>query len=160
MTKDFAFVRDSLAIDMLAKGLLERGVSCAAVADAHGIVVGYVSMVDLVRERYLNAETGAALRTYGKRERVGRGFHVDGQPTATVRDIMMPFVLRVSETATIDEVASMMASEGVHHLLVVSALGNVVGIVGALDVLRWMAERDGCAVARRATWRRACEYAT
>jgi len=161
MTTDFAVVRDTLGVDLLAEGLLRRGVSCAAVANAQGIVVGYVSMIDLVRERYMNGEThDAPVRRGTKREGSGPALHLEATRNATARDIMMPFVLRLPETATIADAAAMMASEGVHRVLVVSALGNVVGIVCALDILRWMAQRDGCAVTRRADWRRACEYAT
>jgi CBS-domain-containing membrane protein len=161
MTTDFVVVRDTIGIDLLAKGLLHRGVSCAAVANARGIVVGYVSMVDLVREHYMNGFTndGPARRRL-RREELKFGFHVDPVPTVTARDIMMPFVVRLPDTATIDEAAALMASEGLHRLLVTSPAGTVVGIVSALDVLRWVAERDGYAVGQRTTWRRACEYAT
>src|SRR5687767_9657515 len=57
MTRDFEVVRDDLDVDRLAKRLLAQRVSCAAVSDAGGNLIGFVSMIDLVRDRYLNGET-------------------------------------------------------------------------------------------------------
>ncbi len=167
MTHDFAVVRDSLTIELLTKFLLERSVTCAAVADDRGTLVGYVSMIDLVRERYINGETedDASSRKQMRRESNGElrsGFHLEPVPRARVSDIMMPFVLRLSDSAPIDAAAAVMAREGVHRVLIVSASNKVVGIVSALDVLRWLARRDGYAVpeSKDVRWRNSCEYAT
>lgn len=167
MTRKFAVVRASLDVDSLTRFLLERKLTCAAVSNQSGALVGYVSMIDLVREHYLNGDTnddasaGVEMRLSNSGE-LRRGFHVEGLPRATASDIMMPFVLRLPETAPIDEAAALMASEGVHRVLIVSPSDEVVGIVSALDVLRWVAERDGYAVPEnvKGRWRASCEYAT
>jgi CBS domain-containing protein len=44
--------------------------------------------------------------------------------------------------------ATVMAIEGVHRIPVTSESGEVVGILSALDVLRWLAEQDGYAIER------------
>jgi CBS domain-containing protein len=163
MTRDFAVVRDSVNVHELTKFLLERRITCAAVSDACGKLVGYVSMTDLVRERFMNGET----ENYApSRKRTARsysdGFHLESVPRATVRDIMMPFVFRVPENAPIDHAAALMAREGVHRVLIVSEANEVVGIVSALDILRWLAKQDGYVVreSRNARWRHSCEYVT
>ncbi len=83
MTRDFEVVRDDLDVDRLAKHLLARRVSCAAVSDAHGHLIGFA--------------------------------------------------------------AALMASERVHRVVVVASK-RVVGMVSALDVLTWLARRDGLMV--------------
>lgn len=167
MNREFAVVPKTLSVDRLTKFLLERSLTCSAVSDHRGTLVGYVSMIDLVRERYMNGETdndasARAQMKHGRDPALRSGFHLDAIPRATVGDIMMPFVLRLPEGSSIDEAAALMAAENVHRLLIVSASDEVVGIVSALDILRWMAERDGISVpdATRARWRASCEYAT
>ena len=167
MSHDFAVVRDIVNVALVAKFLLERGITCAAVSDESDSLIGYVSMIDLVRERYINGDTDndASARTEMRRGFNGdlkSGFHVESTPRATARDIMMPFVLRLREDAPIDEAAALMAFERVHRVLVVSKSGKLVGIVSALDVLRWLAIRDGYTVPENAKkrWRDSCEYAT
>ena len=100
--------------------LLERGVTGAPVVDASGTVVGFVSRADLLRDRW---------------------------PATMVRvsQVMSPMPMTVSETASIAEASAIMALEGVHRLPVVNnaAAGKVVGVVSALDVLRWFARRSG-----------------
>lgn len=60
-----------------------------------------------------------------------------------VEDVMMPLVFALYETAAVSQAAGLMAVEGVHRLLVASPRGELVGILSALDVMRWLADRDG-----------------
>jgi CBS domain-containing protein len=131
-------------------------------------LVGYVSMIDLVRDRYINGETDSEndldARDHMRKDFQGElrsGFHLEALPRATVKDIMMPFVFRLPMDAPIDQAAALMATENVHRVLIVGPQKMVVGIVSALDVLRWVAERDGYSVPEdtRARWRASCEYA-
>jgi CBS domain-containing protein len=100
--------------------LLERGLTGAPVVDSAHRVVGFVSRADLLRERWPSTPT-------------------------VVSQVMTPMAVTVSETSSIAEASAMMALEGVHRLPVVNnALqGKVVGVVSALDVLRWYARRCG-----------------
>lgn len=154
MSRDYVVVRESLDVESLASFMHERHLTHAAVADDRGVVIGYVSMLDLARESFRSAD------------RPERPEDADGpvtprmlpalpHPTSTaerpltdalesfVADMMVPFVLRLPESATIDEAAATMASEGVSRVLVVSPSGAVTGILSAIDVLRWVAWRDG-----------------
>lgn len=165
MTQDFVVVRDTLDVEQLAKRLLQRRVSCAAVSDAAGNLIGFVSMIDLVRDRFLNGDTESASWSIASADggidsELQSGFHLTSRP-ARVRDIMMPTVLRISGRASIEAAAALMASEGVHRIVVVAAAKRVVGMVSALDVLKWLARQDGRAVRDETHTRRrnACEYA-
>jgi len=162
MTQDFEVVRDDLDVDRLVKRLLQRKVTCAAVSDATGNLIGFVSMIDLVRDRFINGDTeSASWALAGSVDgELDSGFHLATRP-ARVRDIMMPCVLRISDGASIDEAAALMASEGVHRIVVVAASKRVVGMVSALDVLKWLGQQDGLIVHDDPEHRRrtACEYA-
>lgn len=167
MTRHLAVVRDTLHVDRLAHLLLKHKVSCVAVSNASGALVGHVSMIDLIRDQFVNGDTeeeGAASARMQHRVdgALGSGFHLKPTTNTTVRDIMMPFVLRLPETASIEKAAAIMAFEGVHRLVVVSQSNTVVGMVAALDVLRWLGDRHGHALTESAKsqWRSSCEYVT
>lgn len=70
---------------------------------------------------------------------------VDGG-TARVEEVMSPIAFTLDERAPIAHGAALMAIEGVHHLPVVAAGGEVVGMVSALDVAAWVARQAGYSV--------------
>jgi CBS domain-containing protein len=100
--------------------LLERGMTGAPVVDPLGTVVGFISRSDLLRNRW------------------------PAKPT-TASQIMTPLAMTVSETASVAEASALMALEGVHRMPVVNnaSSGRVVGIISAVDILRWYARRCG-----------------
>jgi CBS domain-containing protein len=59
------------------------------------------------------------------------------------RDVMMPLVFSLAETATVGQAAALMAAEGIHRVVVTARDGSLLGIVSSLDVMRWLAEREG-----------------
>ena len=64
-------------------------------------------------------------------------------PDARVFDAMTHAVLSVTESAPVSEAAALMTAHGVHQLPVVDGRGRVVGLVGSLDLLRWLVQQDG-----------------
>jgi CBS domain-containing protein len=100
--------------------LLERGMTGAPVVDSKGTVVGFVSRADLLRNRW-------------------------PAPPLKASQIMTPLAVTVTETASVAEASALMALEGVHRLPVVNnaSSGKVVGVVSAVDILRWYAGRCG-----------------
>jgi CBS domain-containing protein len=100
--------------------LLERGLSGAPVVDSLDTVVGFVSRADVLRNRW-------------------------PVPPTTVSQIMTPLAVTVSETASVAQASATMALEGVHRLPVVNnaSAGKVVGVISALDIVRWYARRSG-----------------
>jgi CBS domain-containing protein len=55
---------------------------------------------------------------------------------------MMPLALTLDEHATLAHAASLMTLEDLHHVMVVSCSGALIGIVSAKDVVRWLVEND------------------
>lgn len=55
-----------------------------------------------------------------------------------------PVVVR--EGTTVPQAAAVMAAARIHRVLVVSAEGKVVGVLSAMDVVRWVARKACYAV--------------
>jgi CBS domain-containing protein len=105
--------------------LTDYGFSAAPVIDEAGRPVGVLSRADiLVHER----ELGARPRPAGGAE----------QPAgeALVRDIMTPAVFAVAPDTPAAKVVEQLLALKVHRLFVVEEDGTLVGVIGALDVLR------------------------
>ena len=62
-----------------------------------------------------------------------------GLPDLTAEDVMTPSMFSVREDACVRDAVQEMAKRRVHRVPVVSRSGAVVGMVSALDVMRWMA---------------------
>ena len=144
MSADVICVRDDVSVEDLTALLLERAISGLPVVDAAGLPIGVVSKTDVVRDGYENA--GYEELDQAAMRELGAGFH--GLPLArrTVRDIMIGMSFALCEDATLSQACALMAYESVHRVPVTSADGKVVGILSALDVMRWIAERDGYVV--------------
>lgn len=150
MTKHVVCVPPDLGIEALTDLFLERGISGAPVVDASGRTLGIVSKTDVLRDyadRGDTAEMGKpALSSGGIVAELDRGMHIERRKDATVRDVMTPLAFTLPETASIARASALMAIEGVHRVPVVSEAGKVVGILSALDVLRWLSKSEGYSV--------------
>jgi CBS domain-containing protein len=146
MTDDVLCVRPDVSVDALVPLLLEHHISGVPVVDASGAPLGIVSKTDIVRERYENGDLvdAAPMRdAHGRGYAARDGYHESAPTRCLVSDVMLGMTFSVSESATVSQAAAVMAYEGVHRVPVTSADGKVVGIVSALDVLRWLAREDG-----------------
>jgi CBS domain-containing protein len=120
MSGDLVCVSPDLPVESLVSLLLDRGFSGVPVVDSAGKPIGVVSKSDLVA----------------------------GERSGLVRDIMMPIAFTLPENASLSHAAALMAYENIHRVPVIAADGTVVGIVSAIDVVRWVAEQDGYVVGR------------
>lgn len=118
MTRTVLAVRADLPLDRARALFLERDVGGAPVVDEGGRPIGVLSKTDLLRAGAPYAGLSAA-------------------------DAMSRDVLTVGEATPVSEVAALLASEGVHRAPVLGREGRVVGMVTALDLLRWLAQQDG-----------------
>lgn len=119
MTRAVRCVAPEVGLEELVVLLDDAGVSGAPVVDELGRVLGVVSQTDVVR----------TLATTGTLGRI------------RVSDAMMRVPFCIDERASIDNAAALLAYEGVHRLPVVNAQHEVVGIVSALDLVRWRSGR-------------------
>ena len=144
MTRDVICVRDDVSAESLAALLIDLGITGAPVVNERGQPVGMVSRSDLVQLEL--AQDGVeSLDDVG----LERGFHADPPSRGRVRDFMMPIAFTLPEKASVAHAAALMVYENVHRIPVVNTEGSVVGIIAALDVLRWLAENAGFALPGR-----------
>jgi CBS domain-containing protein len=122
MARDVACVRPGVPLAELAAFFADRNLADAPVVAADGRLLGMVARADVMAER-----------TKGE---------VPGHE-ATAAGIMKPVAFTLRETAPLTQAAALLAYEGLARLPVVSAEDTVVGMITALDVLRWLARQDG-----------------
>jgi CBS domain-containing protein len=122
MTRDVLCAREDTSIQSLADVLLARGLSGAPVTSDKGRLVGYAAMTDIARAM---TEGGVVADETG------------------VGEIMTPAAYAISERTPLAQAAALMAYEAVVRLPVVSDRGEVVGLLSALDIVRWLACRGG-----------------
>jgi hypothetical protein len=110
MTRDVLCVRSDVMAADLAGLMLARNISGTPVVDSHGRAIGVVSLLDLMRQR------GAGLR---------------------VADLMTRHAISLPESAPLAEAATLMASQGIHRILVLASDQRVLGVLTLRDLLRW-----------------------
>ncbi len=136
MPPNVTCVRADSSLEMASRLLLERELRCLPVVDVDGRLIGIVSKSDLLRE---GAE-GDALQM---RVELEPGFHLEQMSARTVSEIMTPCVHALPEDAPVAFAISLLAFESLHEAPIVTSDGRVVGVVTALDVLKWLASRMG-----------------
>ena len=144
MTRTTYCVRPEVAVETVVALLLEHRLSGVPVVDADGRPVGIVSKTDLLRHLHENGDSvdaGAPARGFD--DELATGFHATAVHGTAVGDVMMPIVFAIEQDADIALAAALMAGEGIHRLPVLAGDGTVVGILSALDIVRWVAEGAG-----------------
>jgi CBS domain-containing protein len=142
MTRDVSCVAAGVEVDAVTTLLLDQNISAVPVVDALGKPIGVVSKTDLVRWYHDDRDAETTTATAGPE----RGMTTRTVSQFTVADVMMPMAFTLTEDAPVAYAAALMAVEDVHHLPIVSGDGRVVGIVSALDIVRWLAHNDGFVV--------------
>jgi CBS domain-containing protein len=169
MTAEVLSFRTTTTVVEATRTMLDRGISGAPVLDGQGKPVGMLSKTDLLEAWHDHGPVAAdpeeqQMASAGKAtavpqlcmqgaDRAGAGMArapeaAFGRKEPSVGDIMVPYLLAVPSQAPISLAAALMAYEGVHRLLVLDDSNNMVGIVSALDVLRWLAQLHGFCLPR------------
>ncbi len=129
MTAPVVVVGPDAPLRMVARLLIQHGVSGAPVVDASGALVGMVTEADLIA-----LEVEAALRKEWGRQ-------PDAPSPKVAADVMTRAVVSVEEEDPISEVANLMVHNGIRRVPVVRD-GAVVGIVSRRDVIGTLTRSD------------------
>jgi CBS domain-containing protein len=148
MTQTVHCVRPETPLDEVLDLLVRHSISGVPVVDTCGRAVGIVSRADLLRARQEDGETSemrpvTAMPRQHDGSDFGLGMYVLEPVSVTAEAVMTPVVLALPESANVGQAAALMAYEGVHRLPVVADGGEVVGILSAIDVLRWFGSLSG-----------------
>ncbi len=139
MTRNVYTVTPDTPLDALAKAFTEKRVSGFPVVDQGGTLVGVVTESDLIHQNQrLHIPTTIALFdaviVLGSSRRLEE--EVRRIAATTVEEIMTPDPVTVDEDVPVEEIAALMAERHIHTLPVVDAGGNLVGVIGKVDVIR------------------------
>ncbi len=138
VSRNVVCVRPEMSIDTLREIMLDRGISGVPVVDDERRVVGFVAATDLVRGKHDRTDYNAIDDVLSRDSRDDIVIKTD-DGAQTAADIMWTTPFELPERCSVGQAAALMARESVHRLPVVSDDGRVVGMVTALDILRWIA---------------------
>jgi CBS domain-containing protein len=148
MNPDVISVPDDMPIGRLAGFLISHGISGAPVTDQDEVLIGVVSLTDIVRhdglpnkriprsgshDYYLSTDPSGLRDQYSDEDM--KSFRIDTSDDVTARDIMTPTIFNVLPDTPIQEVADHMIRGRIHRQFVTSG-DRVVGIITALDLLK------------------------
>jgi CBS domain-containing protein len=131
MTRQITCARRDLTADQLVDLVVHNRIGCVPVIEDPGRPVGMITKLDLV-EHILAADRGEPDQSDARRP-----------PQLTAGELMMPLAITLGERASVAHAAALMAAEEIHHVPIVDSAGRMIGIVSAMDIVRWLARNDG-----------------
>jgi CBS domain-containing protein len=141
MTREVVTIGPEASVEDLAKLLEERRISGVPVLDAQGGLVGVITQSDLV-QRSRDLDLPPALNILDLHLFLETPSHFQKRLEKLlgnkVKDVMTKDPITVAPDTSVKEIAGLMSSKGVHTLPVLES-GNLVGIVGKLDLIRGLA---------------------
>jgi CBS domain-containing protein len=143
MTPNPRSISGTAPIEEVIGFLADTGYSAAPVIDESGRPIGVVSRTDVVvYDRARIASAGDVPGYYDRAdlaEWTNPATRAPSGPGAVVRaaDLMTPAVFSVGPETPAERVAAQMAALNVHRLFVVDDDGVLIGVISALDLLRY-----------------------
>jgi CBS domain-containing protein len=132
MSNDLVCASEDLEIAALVSLVVRNRIGCIPVVDRLGRAVGVVTKTDLVEHLDILLH-GPATGT---------------RSVTRARDVMMPLPMTIPDSATLARAANLMVLEDIHHVLVVSDQGFLVGVVSTKDLVHWLIATDRLANVR------------
>jgi CBS domain-containing protein len=151
MNTDVIVAQDTMTLQELTDLLTAKMITGVPVIDDGGKLVGVVSATDVVRSsarRTAISEERQRSNYYlrGWEDQLDEDelakFHVEEDDGLTVREIMTPLIFKVTEEATLAEMADTMIGGRIHRLLITRD-ERLVGIVTTLDMLKAIRSHAG-----------------
>ncbi len=139
MARTVHTVTPDTPLDELARKFTEHRVGGFPVVDASGALVGVVTETDwILRNQHLHIPTVVAV--FDAVVVLGGSRKLEEElrrmTATTVGEIMTSDPATVTEDATLEQIAALMADRGAHTIPVVDASGALVGVVGKFDLIR------------------------
>ena len=131
MSRDLICARQDLAIEAVISLMVKNHLGCIPVVDAQRHPIGMITKFDIVEQ----------LEAFMRSEANGSPLPVD-LAARTADEVMMPLALTLDETSSVANAAAMMTCEDLHHVLVVSRTGTLVGVVSSKDIVTWLARSE------------------
>jgi CBS domain-containing protein len=123
MTREVVTARVNAPVNSLIRLMLMHHASCVPIVDERGRAIGIVTKSDVLE--LLDAEESCG-----------------DLSMRTAAEVMMPLAITLQDHATVAHVATMMTTEGFHHVMIVGPGGVLKGLVSSHDVVRWIVNND------------------
>lgn len=131
MSSELVCAQPDLEVSAVIALMARHHIGCVPVVDDRRRPIGMITKFDVIEH------LDAAMQS------VGNGSPLPSDLAARVADeVMMPVALVLEEQATVAHAAAMMALEDTHHVLVVRQPGELVGVVSAKDIVKWLVSND------------------
>ena len=115
MTRATVTARADATTDQLIALMTEHHIGCVPIVDDQNRPMGIVTRLDLLEVRKENR--------------------------ASAREVMMPHAMTLPADASLARAATLMATESIHHLLIVDERRTLLGVVSTFDLTKWIAQR-------------------
>ncbi len=144
MTTDILAVDSQWSITQLAEFFEKHNISGAPVTDDHGVLVGVVSLTDIVRYESMPVIDPLSqephdyyIRSLQKKMDYQEmsAYKLDSDDDTCVKDIMTPAIFSIEEQTPVPEIADMMIKGHIHRVFVIRNK-RIVGIISSLDLLK------------------------
>jgi predicted transcriptional regulator len=148
MKSPVLFLNTDMAVADAAKFLIENRISGAPVVDGAN-AVGVLTMKDVARHSMIFLRLDDLSRSMKQDEVETQdlekvlGDHLELLKDVTVRAVMRPRVITVSEDSQISEVLQVMLNNHIHRVFVTNKEGGVIGVITTFDIIRWLNESVG-----------------
>jgi CBS domain-containing protein len=142
MTEDPNTIDEDATIREAATALTDARISALPVINKNGELVGVLSRTDIVR--FEGQRGGFEMPASGQRpEEAGaaeppKEFRAESTRHTPVKKIMTPSVYVVRPEANLASVVDQMLKRRVHRLYVIDDKGGLIGVISALDLLRFL----------------------
>jgi CBS domain-containing protein len=131
MSRDLVCARPDLEVSPVISWMVRNHDGCIPVVDDRRHPLGVITKFDLVE--HLDATIQSTPNE--------SPFPAD-LAARDADEVMMPIALALDENATVAHAAAMMALEDTHHVMVVRSTGELVGVVSAKDIVKWLVTND------------------
>ena len=145
MHTDVECVRTSMTVGQLAEFLEDRGIRGAPVLDAEGLLVGVVSVSDIVFSSDTFGEDNVVLESdfqstaESKDDQDWSEFDTGAVNDMPVEEIMSTLLVSAGPDASLAELAGLMHDRHIHRIVIVED-AKLAGIVTTSDILKAVKE--------------------
>ena len=144
MTSPVLMVNEKMSVEEVSNFLTNHMISGAPVTNDQGRPIGVVTLSDIVRneprrEHIIEDKIASDFILKAWEAQMSpdemRGYHLEEGETLLVRDILTPFIFRVNENTTVQEIIEVMLSGRIHRIFV-TRNNEIIGVVTTLDILK------------------------
>lgn len=147
MTRDVFAVAPDTSLDAAAELLTRHHITGAPVVDHNGVVVGVVTLTDLLDPSHKTSEREGHNAFYMITD--GWASNVDDDieyASGRVEDVMSEGAITTTTDLEVTAAARILLRHSIHRVVVVDRDGHLVGIASSMDLLRGFVEIEDDAV--------------